>query len=71
MLTDEEREFLKNITKYYNCISGIQFIKDAIDFRNNYSFTICILDYPKKLKFKNTERYRAYTLKELGLEEEV
>ena len=71
LLTDEEREFLKNIIKYYDGISRIETTLSSISFENDNFHIICIIDYPKKLKFENIKKNEYYTLKELGLEEEV
>lgn len=71
LLTDEEREFLKNIIKYYDGISRIETTLSSISFENDNFHIICIIDYPKKLKFENIKKNEYYTLKDLGLEEEV
>ena len=71
LLTDEEREFLKNIIKYYDGISRIEATLSSISFENDNFHIICIIDYPKKLKFENIKKNEYYTLKDLGLEEEV
>ena len=71
LLTDEEREFLKDIIKYYDNISQIDFTLSSISFENDNFNVICNVDYPKKLKFENIKKNKYYTLKDLGLEEEV
>ena len=67
LLTDEEKEFLRDIIKYYDDTSKIEFSAN-IDLYNNVGYIICALDYPKKLKFENIEENKWYTLNELGLE---
>ena len=67
LLTDEEKEFLRDIIKYYDDTAKIEFSAN-IDLYNNVGYIICALDYPKKLKFENIEENKWYTLNELGLE---
>ena len=67
LLTEEEKEFLKDMCKYYNIIK-IYFCEDSIDFYDNDCIVNCP-DYPHNIKFKNVEKHRYYTLEELGLEE--
>ncbi len=73
LLTEKEREFLKdmcNMCKYYNNISLIYFTEEAvIRFCNKVFYVIGALDYPNSLNFNNIEKGTYYTLKELGLEE--
>lgn len=65
LLTEEEREFLKNMVKWYN-ITHIRFNNEDIDFLEN-SHIVCCLDYPTKLDFNNIETYKNYTLSELRI----
>ena len=71
LLTDEEKEFLKDIIKYYDNISQIAFNSNNINFCDNINYIICASDYPKNLKFGNIKKDKEYTLEELGLEKEV
>ena len=67
LLTDEEKEFLKDICKYYN-IDNICFYDNYITFKKNDIPQLSPI-YPENIKFINVEKWRNYTLKELGLEE--
>ena len=67
LLTDEEKQFLKDMCKYHN-ITSIEFDSDSIDFYDSSRIVNCS-DYPKNMKFANVVKNREYTLKELGLEE--
>ena len=67
LLTKEEKEFLKDMCKYYY-ITRINFCINSIDLYN-YDRVIICLDYPENIEFKNVKKYTDYTLKELGLEE--
>ena len=70
LLTEEEKEFLKrfinfnDIEEIYNIRRGEEniFIHDS----NNRALAIFKIS---NLHFKNLEKYKEYTLKELGLEE--
>lgn len=66
LLTEEEREFLKDMIKHYD-ITHILCGEDSIDLHSESHIVAC-LDYPKKLKFKNIQDKR-YSLSELGLDE--
>ena len=68
LLTEEEREFLKDICKYYD-IAKIQFGINLYFFTNEDCMIVNI-KIPKNLHFENIEENRKYSLKELGLEEE-
>ena len=73
LLTEEEKEFLKDMCKYYD-IGKIAFDIDfnhikIYDTNNKDDCMLACIDYPKSTKFKNIEKYKYYTLKELGLED--
>ena len=70
LLTDEEKEFLKDIIKYYDNISQIKFREEIINLCDEDSYVMCSLDYPDNMKFENIKKVEFYTLKDLGLEEE-
>ena len=71
LLNDNEREFLKDICKYYNNATEIEFFKGyLLMFETNDKTTIIMnLNYPENMKFKNVKKGKTYKLKELGLEE--
>ena len=69
LLTDEEKEFLKNICKYYNNISQIFLDLGGIRLCDTNCYVINSLDYPDNMTFANIKKEHYYTLKELGLEE--
>ena len=71
LLTSEEKEFLKDIIKYYDNISQIKFREEIINLCDEDSYVMCSLDYPDNMKFENIKKVEFYTLKDLGLEEEV
>lgn len=65
LLTEEEKEFLISMIKFYN-IDKIVFNDKDIDFYENHKVVNCP-DNPARLEFENIERYKFYTLEELGL----
>ena len=67
LLTEEEREFLKDICKYYD-VTEIRLNNIEINIINNDHLVSCS-DYPNNIKFENLERGKRYPLEELGLEE--
>ena len=67
LLTEEEREFLKDICKYYD-VSKIQLGISSLYFYTNTDYLIINVVIPEKLQFENIKRNKQYTLKELGLE---
>ena len=67
LLTEEEKEFLKNVCKYYD-VTEIRLNNIDIKIINDGHIVSC-LDYPDNMKFENLERGKRYTLEELGLEE--
>ena len=68
LLTEEEKEFLKYICKYYD-VSTIQLGISSICFYTNTDYLIINAIIPEKLQFENIKENKEYTLKELGLEE--
>lgn len=66
LLTEEEREFLKDMTKYYESVK-IVFGDNEVDIQNAKNKTVNVPDYPKKMKFEGVERYEYYDLKELRI----
>ena len=67
LLTEEEKEFLKDMCKYYD-VTEIRL--NNIDIKIIYDeHLVSCLDYPDNMKFENLERGKKYTLEELGLEE--
>ena len=64
LFTDEEREFLKDICKYYNIIE-IEFGSTSIYFVDVDQNVISNFDYPQNMNFENVEKNKFYTLKEL------
>ena len=64
LFTDEEREFLKDICKYYNIIE-IEFGSTSIYFFDVDQNVVNNFDYPQNMKIENVERNKFYTLKEL------
>lgn len=69
LLTEEEREFLEFFVKHYEA-EEFMFDIDDIDVRNSENhYCICCIDYPKGIKFKNVQREKCYSTKQLGLEE--
>ena len=76
LLTEEEREFLRQILKFGNYGSNTEngiikyIIKDGYYIELHYEDWACNTIYiDKNLYFRNLERNKTYTLKELGLEE--
>ncbi len=76
LLTEEEREFLRQILKFGNYGSNTEngiikyIIKDGYYIELHYedwAYNTIYID--KNLYFRNLERNKTYTLKELGLEE--
>ncbi len=68
LLTEEEKEFLKGILKYYE-MEYIEFQNENINLLDEDKYTIAYFDYPRRnLEFEGIERHKYYTLKELGLE---
>lgn len=67
LLTEDEKQFLKDICKYYN-IDSIEFYDNHISFIKNDIPQLSPI-YPENIKFINVEKWIRYTLKELGLEE--
>ena len=67
LLTEEEKEFLKYMCKYYP-INSIWFFDNYISLRKN-DIPQLSPAYPENIKFTNVEKWREYTIKELGLEE--
>lgn len=74
ILTDEEKEYLRNTIKF--CFCPVETIKllNKVDnvilkFASHNDNTIDFSFYFKKDYFKNMEPNRPYTLKELGLDE--
>lgn len=65
LLTEEEKEFLKDITKWYNNISTIMF-NQYIDMHEG-SYCVSCLDYPSNVTFGGIEKNKDYTLEELGI----
>lgn len=68
LLTEEEREFLKAMIKYYKVDKVRFYIKD-INLYDENGHILNYPDYPENMKFEGVERNRLYTLSELGLEE--
>ena len=69
LLTEEEKEFLKDMCKYYDGVKII-FNNKEINFLDENNHIVNCPDYPKNMKFQNVKKYGYYyTLKELGLEE--
>ncbi len=66
LLTEEEKEFLHDILKHYE-ITYIRFDSYVKAFKEG-GYVAVSTDYPRDLKFEGIERYKDYTLKELGLE---
>ena len=66
LLTEEEREFLKDMTKYYENVK-VEFVCDDITIKNAENKTVNIPDYPKNMKFEGVEKYKKYDLKELRI----
>ena len=69
LLTEEEKEFLKTICKYYD-IRTIYFNKVDIGFYNKNNSVVNSSNYPENMEFNKVEKYKYYTLKELGLEKD-
>ncbi len=69
LLTEEEKEFLKGMCKYYD-ITKIKFYDiDVRLFDKDNRIKNCP-DYPPNMKFQNVKKTNYYyNLKELGLEE--
>ena len=67
LLTEEEKEFLKDICKYYD-VTEIRLNNIEIKIINNGHLVSCF-NYPYNMKFENLERGKTYKLEELGLEE--
>ena len=71
MLTEEEKEFLKQCKKINNKINRIQSFEDITYLMNdNGTENIFIINDTYKNLFKNLQNGRGYTLEELGLEED-
>lgn len=68
LLTEEEREFLEFFTKHYK-VGKIRFCEKYIDIISTINTCVTCPDYPENMKFEGVERWKNYTLKELGLEE--
>lgn len=66
LITEEEKEFLKDIIKWYKDITTIIFTTRDIDIYSGNRIVLCP-DYPSGLTFKNVKKYKSYTLEELGL----
>ena len=66
LLTEEERDFLNDVIKYYD-ITHIICGESSIDLHCDNHIVAC-LDYPKNLKFQNIQCERC-SLSKLGLEE--
>ena len=71
LLTEEERKFLKDISKYYKNNIEIIFDEKEVNFYELDEIRRCFgcVDYPDNIEFKNVKNNKEYTLKELGLEE--
>ena len=70
LLTEEEREFLKQCKKINNKINRIQSFEDITYLMDdNGTENIFIINDTYKNLFKNLQNSRSYTLEELGLEE--
>lgn len=65
LLTEEEREFLNIMIKFY-VITHIRFNDTDIDFLNN-EHTVSYLDYPVNLNFNNVKRHKRCALSELRI----
>lgn len=68
LLTKEEKEFLKDMIRWYSDVSKIIFIGRDVDIYEEEHIINCP-EYPNSLEFKNVEERKEYTLSELGLEE--
>ena len=68
LLTKEEKEFLKDMCKYY-LVQKLVFCDRGIDIWDYNERIVNLPDYPEDLTFSNIEKDKEYTLKELGLEE--
>ena len=72
LLTEEEREFLKQYIKLIGLKKGVKYIKKLI---NRFLYVILLdgsnfeIEVSYGENFKNLENEKVYTLKELGLEE--
>ena len=67
LLTEEEKEFLKSILRYYKATT-IYFDVDRVLFFDDIIEEISP-NYPKGLKFEGVKKHTQYDLEELGLEE--
>lgn len=68
LLTEEEREFLSCMCIYYD-IEFIIFNSEGMNIYGKHENRFVSIYSPKNLKFNNVERYKEYSLSELGLEE--
>lgn len=66
LLTEEEKEFLKNMIKYYK-VSKIIFSGYDVNIYEEEHIVNCP-EYPDDLEFTNIIEEKKYTLSELGLE---
>lgn len=65
LLTEEEKEFLKDINKFFD-ITNMLFCDNSIgSYKCDEIIFYC--DYPKGLKFEGIEKNKNYTLEELGI----
>ena len=65
LLTEEEKEFLKDINKFFD-ITNMLFCDNSIgSYKCDEIIFYC--DYPKGLKFEGIEKNKHYTLEELGI----
>ena len=71
VLTKKEKEFLRDIIKYFKNNIEIIFDEKQVNFYevDEFKRCFCCVDYPDNMKFVNVKEYREYTLEELGLEE--
>lgn len=70
LLTEEEKEFLIDIIKYYSDVTEIEFgfTTSGIDIYNSQDNIVASMNYPYNLGFQMVLKNKSYTLKELGLE---
>ena len=69
LLTEEEREFLKDIIKYYKNIYYLSFDKSNIFVREKSGRCVLAIDKPNNMFFESIENNKDYEISELGLEE--
>ena len=68
LLTDDEREFLNFICKYYKKIKIMNFREKNITILDENHYILGRLIYPENLNFDKVGNMKEYTLKELGVE---